>query len=177
MNNGSRVVAASNHLIKTIQESLGGIRDIILTNTQHSYIETYSLYDRTQRMLLAINYYLGIFPKYVMESSGLVVLAIGGVYLAFVSNNSNAIVPILGSYALGSQKLLPALQIIYNGWSNVKASSADLTTVINSLSYSLTQIPTLSRGFEFSRKSNLKMFLTLIPVLTIYSQQYFCVNQ
>ena len=91
-----------------------------------------------------------------MESSGLVVLAIGGVYLAFVSNNSNAIVPILGSYALGSQKLLPALQIIYNGWSNVKGSSADLTTVINSLSYSLTQIPTLSRGFEFSRKIEFK---------------------
>ena len=57
MNNGSRVVVASNYLIKTIQESLGGIRDIILTNTQHSYIETYSRYDRPQRMLLAINYF------------------------------------------------------------------------------------------------------------------------
>ena len=106
------------NVIKIIQESLGGIRDIILTNTHTTYVKSYSAFDRPQRRLLATNSFLRIFPKYIMESSGLIVLAIGGIFLALNLPSPSTTIPILGSYALGSQKLLPALQIFYNCRSN-----------------------------------------------------------
>ena len=52
------------------------------------------------------------------------------------SNNqlsTKEILPILGAFALGAQKLLPAMQQSYNAWATINAYSSEILNVINSL--------------------------------------------
>ena len=52
------------------------------------------------------------------------------------SNNQfsvNQILPILGAFALGAQRLLPAMQQSYNAWATINAYSSELLDVINSI--------------------------------------------
>ena len=44
--------------------------------------------------------------------------------------SGTAVIPLLGALALGAQRLLPALQQVYAGWSNLKGFNADLAGVL-----------------------------------------------
>lgn len=112
--------------VKSIQESLGSIRDVILDGSQDVFLNPYSIFDRTKRLKQATNNFLGSFPRFVIESFGILLMISVGAYLALSTENNAAIVPTLGVIALGAQRLLPSLQQIYSGWCNLKTFTADL---------------------------------------------------
>ena len=50
-------------------------------------------------------------------------------------------IAILGTFALGSQRLLPSMQQLYRSWSNVKANYASILNVINTLDFKVESPP------------------------------------
>ena len=67
----------------------------------------------------------------------MVAIALLGGLLVFERGIETAVIPLLGTVALGAQRLLPALQQIYNGWANLKSSSAALESVLAMLNQPL----------------------------------------
>lgn len=126
--------------IKSIQESIGSIRDITLDASQAVFINPYSHYDRTKRFKQATNNFLSGSPRFVIESLGIVLITTLAAFLALTNNNDKTILPLLGVVALGAQRLLPSLQQIYAGWCKLKTFTADLEGLCNLLDQKLPPI-------------------------------------
>ncbi len=128
--NGQRIAEASNQQLKALQEGLGAIRDVLLDGTQATYLQIYRQADRPQRQLQAKNIFLGAFPRYALEALGMVAIAILGGLLVLQNGSGATAIPLLGAMALGAQRLLPALQQIYNGWALLKGYNAAMQAVL-----------------------------------------------
>lgn len=138
--NGLKIKSAATKQLKTLQEGLGSIRDILLAGSQSMYLEIYKDADIPQRKLLAENKFLGTFPRYIFESLGVMFMAILGCILALQGAKDEYVITTLGAIALGAQRLLPALQSIYNSWSALKSHQAAVTSVVEILAHPLPKI-------------------------------------
>ena len=67
--NGSTVSAKQDELVKSLQEGLGGIRDILLDGSQETYCKSYSKADRPLRNAQANIFIMSACPRYVFDSS------------------------------------------------------------------------------------------------------------
>lgn len=123
---GLIVSAKQDELVKSLQEGLGGIRDILLHGSQETHCETYSNADRPLRNAQADIFIMSACPRYIVEAMAMVLIA----FLALiVSGRPEGLVnsiPVLGALALGSQRLLPLLQQIYYSWSTIKGAQKQL---------------------------------------------------
>ena len=129
----SKIIADyQNTQIKFIQEGLGGIRDVILSNLQDNIIKNYNAIDKKLRRAHGNNQIIGLSPRFLLEGIGIVVIALVAFYLSANGDYGTNIVPLLGAYALAAQRLLPAMQNIYVAWANV---SGDQDAVIDALAY------------------------------------------
>ncbi|CRY91249.1 ABC transporter family protein [Synechococcus sp. WH 8103] len=138
--NSYQIAEASTQQLKTLQEGLGAIRDVLLDGSQPTYLQIYRQADRPQRKLQADNVFIGTFPRYALEALGMVAISILGGLLVLQRGSGAAVIPLLGALALGAQRLLPALQQIYNGWASLKASNAALHAVLAMLDQPITQL-------------------------------------
>ncbi len=135
--NGTRYNEGVTRVFKVLQEGLGGIKDVLIDGTQEAHCKIFREIDLSHRRADANIAILGGSPRYVIESLGLVLLAI----LAFVfSGRSGGIVeliPVLGALALGSLRLLSVLQQAYSAWACIHGSNASLADVIGLLNQPL----------------------------------------
>ena len=153
--NGEKIVEASARQLRAIQEGLGAIRDILLGNFHATYIHTYKTSDRPLRLFQAKNNFLGTYPRYVLESLGLVSIGILGASLV-VQNPSNALtIPLLGAMALGAQRMLPILQQIYGSWASLKDNPA-MSDIVNILKDCILLQENSSYSYEFKQSIVLK---------------------
>lgn len=128
--NGRQFATASKTLLKAVQEGLGSIRDLILDGNQPVFLAIYKEADLVQRQLKAQSVFLGSFPRYLTEAVGMLSIGLLGVYLMFQRGSSGSVIPILGTFAVGAQRLLPAFQQIYSGWAILKTSSPNIAEVL-----------------------------------------------
>lgn len=130
IHNSEKIATLSEQQLKTLKEGLGAIRDIILDRNQGSYVEIYEKADAEKRQLQAKNSFYRSYPRYAIETTGFLLIAIVSFILTSGQNEKTAIIPILGSLALGAQRLLPALQQVYVGWATIKSSHQSIWEVI-----------------------------------------------
>ncbi len=119
--------------IQAIQEGLGGIRDIILDQSQRFYIDRFKAIDRRFGTAHAINIFIGAAPRFVIEAVGMVLIAFAALLLSNRAGGLAASLPILGVLALGAQRLLPLLQQVYHGWAQVRGSGAIVIDIVGML--------------------------------------------
>ena len=117
--------------IKTVQESHGGIRDIILDNNQKTFFEIFKKIDNPMRMLYAQNQFIGISPRYILESIGLLIICIIAVYLKNKGYSGETEIATLATFALGAQRLLPSIQQIYISWTELRGNSESINNVLS----------------------------------------------
>ena len=135
--NGQKIAIASTLQLKALQEGLGAIRDVLLDSSQLTYLKIYREADRPQRHLGAKNTFLGAFPRYALESLGIVMIALLGGLLVYSQGSGDSVIPLLGALALGAQRLLPALQQVYRSWSLLIAYNAAMQEVVGMLNQPL----------------------------------------
>lgn len=126
-----RIVAESEALrIRAIQEGLGGIRDVLLEGTQDYFCEEFDHHNRRSRRALAANNLLAGMPRYFIETAGMILIVGLAVRMSGERQGLTGAVPVLGALALGAQRLLPQLQLIYFAWSNFRGNRAQLADVV-----------------------------------------------
>lgn len=115
--------------IKALQDSLGGIRDVLLDGTQEAFIQMYKKADRRLRYAQGDNNYVGQSPRYILEAVGIATLACLAYYLT--ANDNNPIVfATIGIIALAAQRILPALQQIYYSWVGIASNETQLKDLL-----------------------------------------------
>ena len=155
--NNSRIISLSTKkLIKNTQESLGAIREVILESHQNLYTNIFFKSDRPMRLKQANNIFLASFPKYSIEAFGLVFISLFALYLTLLKDDNIFIIPLLGSFALGAQKLLPALQQCYGAWAGMKSYNKPLENVLNLLNQESFKVDNRFSPLTFSKQIILK---------------------
>tara|TARA_B100000900_G_scaffold389418_1_gene382290 strand:- start:41 stop:1714 length:1674 start_codon:yes stop_codon:yes gene_type:complete len=104
------------------QESFGSIRDIILDGSHDTYLNSFKNADYRTRIADADSLFITSSPRSILECVGLTFIALLSIILINKENNPSDLIPLLAVLALGIQKLLPAVQQIYIGYSTIKAN-------------------------------------------------------
>ena len=149
--NSRQISLATKLQVKAIQEGLGAIRDLILDGSQPFYLNTYRQADVPLRLLSAENGFLATSPRYAFEALGMVAIALLGCFMVLQKGSGNFVVPLLGALALGAQRLLPALQQIFNGWALINGFSSALESVLEVLNQPLTPYISSANPYSLSK--------------------------
>ena len=133
VNNSVIISEKTNDLVSILQESLGGIRDVILDKLQPFFIEGYKPIDKELRLAMGDNIFRGGAPRYIMETIAILIIVAISVYLVFSLDNISFVIPILGAIALAGQRLLPIMQQIFQAWANIMGHKSELDYVMTIL--------------------------------------------
>ncbi|HYW16707.1 MAG TPA: ABC transporter ATP-binding protein [Allosphingosinicella sp.] len=101
---------------RTVQEGLGGIRDIILDRSEPLFEAKFRDLDGRYRRAQAATQFVAGAPRFIVESAGLVAIALVTLAMSLEPGGVVKAIPVLGALALGAQRLLPLLQQAYSGW-------------------------------------------------------------
>ena len=133
LSDSERVANASTEVIQSLQEGLGGIRDVLIDNTQLVYVNAYREADRTLRRAQGNNTFITTGPRHVIEALGMVLIALFAYYLAVQPGGIATAIPVLGAVGLVAQRLLPVLQQLYGSWSSIQGAYGSLQDTLELL--------------------------------------------
>ncbi|WP_292452446.1 ABC transporter ATP-binding protein [Mesorhizobium sp.] len=119
--------------IRSVQEGLGGIRDVIINDTQPYFLSRYSKLDMHLQRANATNALAAGAPRYAIEAAGMVIIAVLAYFLITRSNNAGQVLPMLGTFVLGAQRLLPSMQLVYGNWALILSNLAGAEVVLDAL--------------------------------------------
>lgn len=128
--NGERVAKETTTVIKSLQEGLGGIRDVLLDGTQEVYCRIYQKADRSLRHANGQTNIISASPRYLIETLGMILIAVFAYSMSQREGGMASTLPILGAVALGAQRLLPVLQQGYAALTIMRGAQASLQDVI-----------------------------------------------
>jgi len=152
----SKVVAyQSNAIVKSLQEGLGGIRDVLIDGSQEFYCTLYRKADLPMRRAAGDNMFISGSPKFVMESIGMSLIVILAYLLTQKQGGISAAIPILGALALGAQRLIPALQQAYSSYSAIQGSRSSNQDVLDLLNQPLPIRTTQNQSIEIPFKKEI----------------------
>jgi ATP-binding cassette, subfamily B, bacterial PglK len=132
--NSQCIANQSTMMVKSLQEGLGGIRDVLIDGSQQFYCQLYRNADYPLRKASGINQFISNSPRYVMEAVGMTLIAAIAYVITIQQEDSmTTAIPVLGALALGAQRLLPVLQQAYGAYSNIRGSKSSFKDVLNLL--------------------------------------------
>jgi ATP-binding cassette subfamily B protein len=130
----SRCIAKeSTQVIKSLQEGLGGIRDVLINGDQAAYCQLYRSADIPLRRAQGNNVFISASPRYFVEALGIILIAVLAYVLARQPDGIVTTIPVLGALALGAQRMLPVMQQAYSSWSNIQGELDSLKDVLDML--------------------------------------------
>ncbi|MER8628397.1 ABC transporter ATP-binding protein/permease [Mesorhizobium opportunistum] len=136
--------------IRSVQEGLGGIRDVIINDTQPYFLSRFGELDRHFQRANATNALAAGTPRFAIEAAGMVIIAALAYFLITRTNNAGLVMPMLGTFVLGAQRLLPSMQLVYGNWALMLSNLAGVELVLTTLEtplpldwgqYSRTRVP------------------------------------
>jgi ATP-binding cassette, subfamily B, bacterial PglK len=158
LNDNSNVIAIeSSNTIKFLQEGLGGIRDIIIDNSQDYYCKNYRKSDLKLRSAQSSNNFLALSPRYMVETLGMIFISAIAYFLSKGAGGISMVIPTLGVLVLGVQRMLPVLQQCYGSWSHIKGSKKSLLDVIEFLNDSDSSFNKLKKVDSINFKNQMSV--------------------
>lgn len=152
------IARESTHVIKSLQEGLGGIRDVLIDGSQDTYCQIYSNADQALRRAQGNKLFISFSPRFGMEALGMLLIAVLAYTLAKQPDGLAKAIPILGALALGAQRLLPVLQQTYGAWASIRGGQTSLQDTMELLDQPLPDYanqPPIT-PFSFKRYLSLK---------------------
>ncbi|HIK79665.1 MAG TPA: ABC transporter ATP-binding protein, partial [Porticoccaceae bacterium] len=134
-----RIARESTHVIKSLQEGLGGIRDVLINGSQETYCQIYRNADLPLRRAQGNNTFISQSPRYGMEALGMMLIAALAYFLAQKPDGLVKAIPVLGALALGAQRLLPVLQHAYGAWASIRGGQVSLQDTLELLDQPLPE--------------------------------------
>ena len=164
--NSKNIAQESNNVIKTLNEGLGGIRDVLVDGSQESFCKIFKNTDHILRRAQGNNQFISLSPRFGMESAGTILIATLAYLLTNQENGLSSAIPTLAALALGLQRLLPALQQAFGSLSTIHGAQSSLQDTLDLLDQPLP--PYASQ--VISQPISFKKSITLKDVSFRYSQ-------
>lgn len=131
--NGEIVSEYTTYVMKLLQESFSGIRDIIIDNSQSKYSNMYHACESKLRAAQSRNHYYATLPKYIIESIGIITLVVVAAYMSIAKDGFSSGIGVVALLGLAAQRLLPLLQNTYHAYINLKGWDASIKDVLKFL--------------------------------------------
>lgn len=155
----SRVLSdRANRIIKEVQESFQGIREVILSGTQNKHVIKFSELDTDFRNAQASSVVLSQAPRYFIESIIVVTLVCGMLIFTDKQIFEGEMLPLVGVVVLGVQRIMPLAQTIYANIATMKGAAVSVHDVVKLNDENLTnenENKKLSRKIDFEKKLEL----------------------
>jgi ABC-type bacteriocin/lantibiotic exporter with double-glycine peptidase domain len=123
----------TNHVVKLLQEGLGGIRDVLIDGSQDVFCNIYIKTDHQLRKSLAKVSFIGSIPRFGVEALGMLLIVFLAYSFAKKTEGLTSYIPILVTLALGVQRLLPLMQQAYVSWTSIKGAEGSLNDTLDLL--------------------------------------------
>lgn len=127
--NSAVIAEAQGQSIKAMQEGLGGIRDVLINQSQPTFVEIFRRAEANFRSARTLTTFLANGPRFVVEALGMIMIAAVAVAITGRPGGLVDAIPTLGALAMGAQRLLPLIQQIYAGWAQTIGSQQVLLDV------------------------------------------------
>lgn len=157
LKNSQCTARESTQVIKSLQEGLGGIRDVLIDGSQAVYCANFMNANLSLRRAQGNNMFISESPRFGLEALGMMLIATLAYIIANQPDGIARAIPLLGALALGAQRMLPILQQAYRGLSNMQGSQAALKEVLDLLDQPLRDdavIP-VSEALKFHKEIDL----------------------
>jgi len=133
--NSESIAGQSTLMIKSLQEGLGGIRDVIIDGSQEFYCKLYRKSDIPFRHASGNNQFIAGSPRFIMEGIGITIIS---VVAYFLMQEGGVFIPVLGVFALGAQRILPLLQQSFSTYATIKGAKSSFDDVLKLLDQPLS---------------------------------------
>lgn len=162
-------VLATADQLRIANESLGAIRDIQLSSTQSIAVASFAEADIRYRRSTSHIEVLSASPRFILEFILLASIALLSVLMSSSDVNSIGILPLLGVFAFGGQRIIPALQQCFASQAVIRSSSPALSIVRNALGQTAAHEMPASPQFYRSTLASLQRER---PLLSIRNASY-----
>lgn len=112
--------------LQVAQEGLGGIRDVLLDQTQAFFLEAYRNRNRIYRLSLASISIKSHVPRYLIEGFAVLLIVAVSLLLALSGQGIERQLPLLGTLVLGAYRLLQPMQQCFNAINQMQGNQASL---------------------------------------------------
>ena len=131
--NSKAMAHESTQVVKSLQEGLGGIRDVLIDGSQEAYCHIYRKADLPLRRAQGSIHIIANSPRFGIEALGMLLIAVLAYTLAQEADGIAKAIPILGALALGAQRLLPVMQQSYAAWTSIQTTQVSLQDTLDLL--------------------------------------------
>ena len=125
--NSANTIFIRDKFVQSASEIIISARYLKTSLKSKSILEFLKNKDLSIKKMSAQNNFLSVYPKYIVESFGLISIAIIGLSSSFYGNSQ--ILSILGIVALSIQKIIPSLQGIFVSISAINCNSANIKRI------------------------------------------------
>lgn len=128
--NGDKLSEISTERFRLMNEGFGGIKDVLLLDRSHDFIESFQNSGKVFAQAQGTNIAISQVPRYFIELIAFgAMISLVLLLIKLHAGNLGEVLPILAVYALAAFKLLPALQQIYSSVSQIKGNIAAFEAV------------------------------------------------
>jgi ATP-binding cassette, subfamily B, bacterial PglK len=130
---------------KLIQESLMGIREIVIDSAHQKFTSLFDATDKKIRVAQYQNQFMGQSPRFFLEMMGTLVIA-GLAFVTVVKQQAGvgAAMSVLAVMAIGLQRVLPVAQSFYQSWTSLQGARASLEETLSLLRQSSRNLSVVS---------------------------------
>lgn len=153
LRNGQIINRAARERVRVLQESLGGIRDVILDDSYAVHQKRYEREEMSLRSAMQQNEWVSQLPRHLLEFIGMATIV--GIATIVAATQKEGALTTLGLIAFGSQKLLPMAQTIYYAWSTLKTAGPARADVLKVLALPKLSTETAQKNLFFDTEVEL----------------------
>jgi ABC-type multidrug transport system fused ATPase/permease subunit len=131
--NSKEVHQLQNNMITTVQNSIGSIRDVIISNRFKYYTDIFNFNTSKFNFIQSKNHFYGHSPKIILEFLGSLIIVILMALLLFRGDEKTVIISSIAIIVVSFQRLLPSMQSAYQHTSNMLSSFHTMNDLIEIL--------------------------------------------
>jgi ATP-binding cassette, subfamily B, bacterial PglK len=132
--NGLVTSHAAQSRIRTITESFGGIKDVLIHGLQNTFLIKYIKATNNYYSSWSSTQVLSLLPRYAIELAAYGTMISAVLFLLYsFDNDLGKVLPAIAVFGLASMKMLPAFQQCYVGLSTIRSNINSFLTVRDDL--------------------------------------------
>ncbi|MBK1696376.1 ABC transporter ATP-binding protein [Rhodovibrio salinarum] len=135
---GDERVRANGQRFKAAAQALGGIQELKVLGREQAFFDAFDPASRRYARYLAANELISKLPKRMVEMLGFAAVLGAAIYLLEDRGNLGEVLPVLGAYAVAGNRLLPAVQSVYQGIAKLRFGGAVVDTILDELDATAT---------------------------------------
>ena len=138
--------------LNALQESLAGIKDLILNDGKDFYSSKFEQAETLYRRKLGENAYISVFPRFFIEAAGIVIIILIIMLNMSVGQKPETILPSIAVLALSAQRVLPYLQQMYASFAALSGNKKVISDALEQLNQQTPKASTREDGISFDNE-------------------------